>query len=83
VFADFYVADALISIGGYMVLDDARYAPVETVVQFVMKNRTDYEVSNLEIPNTAVFRKVANDQRQWHHFQSFSVPKKNNWESAE
>ncbi len=82
VFADFYLADALMAIGGYMVLDDACYAPVETVVRFVMNNRSDYEVSYLEIPNTAVFRKVGEDERPWNHFRTFSVPKKNNWEPS-
>ncbi|GEM_PF-3743792 len=82
VFADFYMADALMAVGGYIVLDDAMYAPVATVVQFVRSNRSDYEVSHLEIPNTAVLRKIAKDQRPWHHFRTFSIPKKNNWEPA-
>lgn len=82
VFADFYMADALMPVGGYMLLDDARYAPVDTVVRFVMRNRRDYEVSHLEIPNTAVFRRIAKDQRAWNHFETFSVPTKNNWDHA-
>jgi len=79
VFADFYAADQLLAVGGMMVLDDAWFPAVETIVQFVRHNREDYEVSHLELANTAVLRKISNDPRNWDHFRPFPVPQRADW----
>ena len=79
VFADFYAADKLLTVGGFMVLDDARAPAIETVINFVRSNRVDYEVS-LQIENTAVLRKTNVDKRSWDHFVPFDVPQRNHWD---
>ena len=73
VMADFFAADKLIPIGGFLVFDDAAFPPVETVLNFIRQNRNDYEVSILEIPNTAVLRRIDVDRREWDHFHPFEV----------
>lgn len=79
VLTDFFMADQLLEVGGFIVIDDAAFPAIETLVQYVVHDRSDYEVSNLEIPNTAVLRKVAMDVRNWDHFTPFPVPKRRNW----
>ena len=83
VFADFFMADQLLEVGGFIVVDDAAFPAIETLVQFVIHNRSDYEVSNLEIPNTAVLRKVACDKRNWDHFRPFPVPQRQDWTATQ
>ncbi|MGI9472624.1 MAG: class I SAM-dependent methyltransferase [Rubripirellula sp.] len=79
VLADFFAADKLMPIGGFMVFDDASFPPVETVIHYVRNNRDDYEVSNLEIPNTAVLRRIDVDRREWDHFRPFEVVGRGDW----
>ena len=83
VLADFFMADQILSEDGFIVIDDARFPAIETLVQFIIHNRSDYEVSLLEIPNTAVLRKVSTDQRSWEHFAPFPVPQRKNWTAAD
>lgn len=79
VLSDFFLADQVLNQGGFMVLDDAGFPAIESLVQFIIHNRSDYEVSMLEIPNTAVLRKVSADERGWEHFVPFSVSPRKNW----
>lgn len=80
VMTDFHIADRLLAKHGFMVLDDAAYPGVESLVNFVLANRHDYEVSCLEIENTAVFRKVSRDIRDWSHFRPFQVSDRHDWD---
>ena len=79
IMADFYVADKLVSNGGFITLDDAAFPAIESVIRFVMSNRVDYEVAHLEIHNMSVLRKVRKDQREWSHFEPFIVPQRSGW----
>ncbi len=82
VFTDFFMADRILKVGGFIVVDDAKFPAIDTLTQFITHNRCDYEVSRLEIPNTAVYRKVSKDQRSWDHFTPFPVPQTQNWTSV-
>lgn len=79
VLADFQIAAEILAIGGYMILDDAAYPGVETLIHFIKSNRKDFEVSWLEICNTAVLRKVEVDKREWAHFVPFDVADRRDW----
>ena len=79
VMTDFVLADQLCCPGGYIVLDDAEFPAIETVINYVTSNRPDYAVANLSVDNTAVMRKVGMDQREWFAFKPFSVPNRSDW----
>ena len=82
VMTDFVLADLLCCVGGYVVLDDAYYPAIETVVNYVRANRPDYRVAHLAVPNCTVLRKVAQDARDWDSFKPFEVPQREDWTSA-
>lgn len=77
--ADFYMLDKVMTIGGLIVFDDAAFPAIETIINFIRCNRPDYQISHLEIPNTAVIKKTDIDRRSWDHFQPFPVPNRSNW----
>jgi predicted O-methyltransferase YrrM len=79
VMIDFVLADQLCSVGGFVVLDDAWFPAIETVVNYVRANRPDYAVAHLPVPNCSVLRKIGSDERTWDAFTPFQVPQRSNW----
>ena len=79
VMIDFVLADYLCAMGGYVVLDDAWYPAIETVVNYVRANRPDYAVAHLAVRNCTVLRKIGEDQRAWSSFKPFEVPQREDW----
>ena len=76
---DFHLATMLLGEGGWIILDDAAYPAVQSVVSFIEANRNDFEVSSGEIPNTAILRRISADERPWDHFRPFTVPQRDDW----
>jgi hypothetical protein len=83
VMTDFVLADQLCSLGGYIVLDDAWYPAIETVINYVRTNRPDYLVAHLPVPNCSVLRKIRSDGRDWDSFKPFDVPQREDWTPSE
>jgi hypothetical protein len=79
VMTDFVLADQLCCLGGYIVLDDAWFPAIESVVNYVKANRPDYSVAHLPIPNCSVIKKIGPDERTWDSFKPFEVPQRENW----
>ncbi len=79
VMTDFVLADQLCCEGGYIVLDDAWFPAIESVVNYVKANRPDYAVAHLPIPNCSAIRKIGPDARAWDAFQPFEVPQRVDW----
>ena len=79
VMGDFILADQLCCQGGYVVLDDAWFPAIETVVSYVRANRPDYAVAHLPVPNCSVLKKVGPDKREWSSFKPFAVPQRVDW----
>jgi hypothetical protein len=79
VMVDFMLADQLCCENGYVVLDDAWFPAIETVVNYVRANRPDYAVKHLVVRNCTVLKKVAPDERAWDAFNPFQVPQRKNW----
>ena len=79
VMTDFVLADQLCCVGGYVVLDDAWFPAIESVVNYVKANRPDYAVAHLPIPNCTVLMKRDEDRRDWDAFKPFDVPQRENW----
>ena len=79
VMTDFVLADLLCCEGGYIILDDACFPAIETVVNYVSSNRSDYAVAHLAAPNLTVLKKRATDLREWSAFMPFPVPQRSGW----
>lgn len=79
VMTDLVLADQLCCEDGYVVLDDAWFPAIESVVNYVMTNRPDYSVAHLAVPNCTVLRKIAPDARGWDAFKPFEVPQREGW----
>ena len=83
VMTDFVLADLLCCGGGTIILDDACYPAIETVINYVKSNRPDYAVAHLALPKTTVLRKMAADRRAWTKFTPFEVPQRHDWTPSE
>jgi hypothetical protein len=82
VMTDFVLSDQLCCIDGYVVLDDAWFPAIESVVNYVKANRPDYAVAHLAVPNCTVLKKIARDKRDWDSFKPFEVPQRDDWTPA-
>jgi hypothetical protein len=80
VMVDFILGDKLCAAGGYIVLDDAWFPAIETVINYVRTNRPDYAVAHLPVSNTSVLKKIAPDRREWSAFKPFQVPNRSDWD---
>ena len=79
VMTDFTLADRLCSDGGFIVFDDAWFPAVETAINYIRCNRSDYALAHLVVSNTSVVQKRGADQREWHAFTPFPVPNRRDW----
>jgi hypothetical protein len=82
VMTDFAFADKLCCQGGHIVFHDALFPAVETVLNYIAANRSDYEVSHVLAKNCAVAHKISSDRREWCAFTPFPVPNRSNWTRA-
>jgi predicted O-methyltransferase YrrM len=73
VLTDFYLCAPLCTIGGYVILHDMWMSSIHTAASFIRTNRSDFEWRPSAAGNLAVFKKVADDQRDWRHFRSFKM----------
>jgi len=72
VLVDFYLADMITPIGGIIALDDLWLPSIQTVVDFIKRNRS-FEWVDQPCPDLGVFRKTAADNRHWDHYIEFST----------
>jgi hypothetical protein len=79
---DFVFADLLCCEGGYIVLDDAMFPAIETVINYIKANRPDYDLVHLPVINCSVAQKVSRDRRNWDAFTPFAVPDRHDWTPA-
>jgi hypothetical protein len=79
VMSDFVLADLLCCLGGYIVFDDALYPAIETVINYIARNRPDYAVAHRVTQNVTVLWKKAADTRHWAAFTPFDVPNRHDW----
>jgi len=83
VLVDFYLSDQLVSRGGLMVFDDMWMPSIRTVANFILTNR-QYKIVSQPVENMLVLNKLADDNRDWCHFESFKIsnPKRGRVASA-
>ena len=74
VLVDFYLSDQVLAEGGLIAFDDMWMPSVRTVQSFILSNRK-YEIVPQPVANMIVMRKLADDDREWAHFQPFHVAK--------
>ncbi len=70
-FVDFYYAALLIEKNGFIVLHDTWMRSTTYLVNYIKKNRKDFQYVPQELRNIAVFKKVGADNRDWVHFEGF------------
>lgn len=73
VLTDFYLCAPLCIIGGHVILHDMWMSSIHTAASFIRTNRSDFEWRPTQAGNLAVFKKVAEDARDWRHFRSFKM----------
>lgn len=68
---DFFYADKLLKIGGFIVIDDALHQGVNKCVQYIKRNLfKSYQV--ISSPNSmAAFKKVSEDTKNWDFHRNF------------
>ncbi len=71
VLVDFTLACGVCPVGGHIILDDMRMPSVQKVVGFIRANRKDFVSVKALVENTAAFRRVGPDTREWDHFRDF------------
>jgi predicted O-methyltransferase YrrM len=82
VITDFFLADKLCAVGGFIVFDDALFPAIEAAVNYVAANRSDYEVVKLPVWNTSLARKIKRQRPNWDSYTPFEVPQRVNWTAA-
>jgi predicted O-methyltransferase YrrM len=75
IFVDFFYADRLLDMGGFIVFHDTWMRSTCLVESFVKKNRKDFKNIRVEDENLGVFQRVAWDTRDWIHFKEFYTMK--------
>jgi predicted O-methyltransferase YrrM len=71
VLMDFYWLARITEPQGLLIFDDLWLASVQKGVAFVEKNRKDFARMKSPVDNAAIFRRVGDDTRAWHHFADF------------
>lgn len=71
-----YYCDKLLKVGGIMAFHDYRLLSVKSACNFVESN-LNYRLHPSHSDNLRVIQKVGHDNRVWHYFVPFEVPKGN------
>ncbi|NJM50812.1 MAG: class I SAM-dependent methyltransferase [Sphingomonadales bacterium] len=82
VMADFVFADLLCAPGGFIILDDASFPAIETVVNFIRANRHEMEVHMFPAENCCLLHKTRHRGGEWSDFEPFAVPHRSGWTRA-
>lgn len=75
VLVDFYLAQRLCQPGGLVVFHDMWLESIQAVTSFIRHNRNEFSEVTTFCENICVFRRVADDRRDWSHFIDFPHPK--------
>jgi len=71
VMVDFFYAQRLIPIGGWICMDDTTFIqPVTTAFTFITRNLDHIEITEVT-QQYCVLKKIAEDRRPWNHFKPF------------
>ena len=71
---DVFFANALLEVGGYLIMDDRPWPMVGGVVSFMTENYRHF-TGDLSHPRLSVFKKTREDDRSWFDFWRFEVPR--------
>jgi predicted O-methyltransferase YrrM len=72
VLVDFTLSAEVCPMGGYIILDDMWMPSISLAAAFIRSNRKDFEELNTPVANIAVFLRIGEDARRWHHYAEFS-----------
>lgn len=71
-FIDWYFCDLLLEQKGFIVFDDSWMRPIQRLVEFIRKNRLDYQEHQSQGNNFFIFQKDGTDETSWDHFVDFT-----------
>jgi predicted O-methyltransferase YrrM len=69
---EFTLCGLTCKMGGYILFDDMWMPSIRKTVSFVRRNRKDFSEVAMPVLNLAAFQRVAEDKRDWDHFENFS-----------
>lgn len=67
---DFFYADKLLKIGGYITIDDALHKGVNKAIKYIESNYRSYIRKKSPI-TVATFKKIKEDDREWFYHKNF------------
>jgi hypothetical protein len=68
---DFFYADLLLNIGGYIILDDAKFSALKELDKYLNSNYKFYKKENYEMSLFLVYKKIRDDDRSWDFHINF------------
>ena len=71
VLTEFTLSADLCSMGGHIILHDMWLPSIQRAVEFVRRNRTDFDYVETPVANIAAFRHTGTDNRQFKDFVDF------------
>ena len=78
IMSDVTFLDRTTPVGGCIILDDAIFPAIETVINFFRANKSNYDVIEFG-PAVVLVKIAAADSRKWNHFRPFLVPDRTDW----
>ncbi|MBN2087432.1 class I SAM-dependent methyltransferase [Candidatus Peregrinibacteria bacterium] len=70
IFIDFFYADKLINIGGYILFHDVCMESTQHVISWIYNNK-NYKIKVMLELNLVLVKKLRDDNRKWDHFVKF------------
>ena len=68
---DFFYADLLLEVGGYIIVDDAKFDALKELDKYLSSNYKFYQKVNYEMSLFLVYKKLRNDDRSWNFHVNF------------
>lgn len=75
---DFTYFAFMCPVGGCIAMDDTHAPAIESVVNYLAENRSDFSIEH-PTKNMALLWRHGADERWWGHFRPFKVPEKHDW----
>jgi hypothetical protein len=75
---DFFYADLLLKVGGYIVVDDAKFDALKELDKYLNSNFKFYKKESYEMGLWMVYKKIRDDDRSWDFHVNFTQGNRHN-----
>jgi hypothetical protein len=69
---DFFYADLLLKVGGYIIVDDAKFDALKELDKYLSNNFKFYKKENFEMGLWMIYKKIRDDDRSWDFHVNFT-----------